>query len=178
MRQGGRMESCRGPWVPLIVVALALTAGCVTVRPDAPGTGPGTRLVPTGVRTALPAQPTVEARPLGRLPETAPAPASPAAPDASLAPDAGVPVSVPGAAERDGERDGAESGAARRRQAGPDRPERPRRAKPGRPAAAPGAAPAAKPRKPRPAPNRSYDMAPLCAAARGTVDPAIVALCH
>ncbi|MFD5144806.1 hypothetical protein ACFWNV_16235, partial [Streptomyces sp. NPDC058401] len=53
------------------------------------------------------------------------------------------------------------------------RPQRPRRAAPKKPAA-----PAAKARRTRPAPNRTYDMAPLCAAARGTVDPAIVALCH
>lgn len=167
------MESCRGPWVPLIIVALALTAGCVTVRPDAPGAAPGTRLVPTGVRTELPPQPTVEARPLGRLPETAPGSAAPPAPEQSVAPEAGNPVY--GSDSGSGRRGGAEG---QHRQAGPDSPDRPRRAKPARPAAGPGAAPAAKPRKPRPAPNRTYDMAPLCAAARGTVDPAIVALCR
>ncbi|MFD8027021.1 hypothetical protein ACFV6G_42275, partial [Streptomyces lavendulae] len=53
------------------------------------------------------------------------------------------------------------------------------------PAAAPAPAPAAKPRvrraappAPRPGPGRTFDMAPLCAAARGRVDPSIVALCH
>ncbi|MFD4051634.1 hypothetical protein ACFWSF_40325 [Streptomyces sp. NPDC058611] len=30
----------------------------------------------------------------------------------------------------------------------------------------------------RPAPRRTYDMAPLCEAARGTVSPSIVALCR
>ncbi|MFJ1569143.1 hypothetical protein [Streptomyces erythrochromogenes] len=34
------------------------------------------------------------------------------------------------------------------------------------------------PAKSRPAPGRSYDMAPLCEAAKGTVSPAIVALCR
>ncbi|MFE4258675.1 hypothetical protein [Streptomyces sp. NPDC056883] len=53
------------------------------------------------------------------------------------------------------------------------RPAKPRRVAPKKPAA-----PAAKARRTRPAPNRTYDMAPLCAAARGRVDPAIVALCH
>ncbi|MFG2341092.1 hypothetical protein [Streptomyces yangpuensis] len=36
----------------------------------------------------------------------------------------------------------------------------------------------AAPVKSRPAPVRSYDMAPLCRAAEGTVSPAIVALCR
>ncbi|MDD9376000.1 hypothetical protein M8Z33_04805 [Streptomyces sp. ZAF1911] len=58
------------------------------------------------------------------------------------------------------------------------KPAAPRPAKPRRVAPKKPAAPAAKARHPRPAPNRTYDMAPLCAAARGTVDPAIVALCH
>nr|WSX53357.1 hypothetical protein OG409_33220 [Streptomyces sp. NBC_00974] len=75
-----------------------------------------------------------------------------------------------------GERHRAKPGAPRHR------PERARRAKPARPAVKPAAkparAPAAQPRRPRTAPNRTYDMAPLCAAARGTVDPSIVALCH
>ncbi|MFD8984842.1 hypothetical protein ACFV0Q_33850, partial [Streptomyces sp. NPDC059564] len=64
-----------------------------------------------------------------------------------------------------------------------------RRASPARPAhrapAAAAPAPAAKSRPrqparpgPRPAPGRTYDMTPLCEAARGTVSPEIVALCH
>ncbi|MEU3727752.1 hypothetical protein AB0E73_34475, partial [Streptomyces sp. NPDC031705] len=57
--------------------------------------------------------------------------------------------------------------------------------RPPRPARPAHRAPAAKPRtrepvrpEPRPAPRRSYDMAPLCEAARGVVDPAIAALCR
>ncbi|MGW7118419.1 hypothetical protein ACWGI5_38560, partial [Streptomyces xanthophaeus] len=63
------------------------------------------------------------------------------------------------------------------------------RERPARPAAKPrrvrASVPAATPRqrppaaaKPRPAPQRTYDMAPLCEAAKGTVSPAIVALCR
>ncbi|WP_405496027.1 hypothetical protein [Streptomyces sp. NBC_00096] len=126
--------------------------------------------MPTQMWTAAP-RPAVEAAPLGTLPPVAPDPAAgaEAAADpggAAAAPDA--PAPAPGGAEWGR----AKQGAPRHR------PERPRRTGPGRAAAAPAAAPAAQTRGPRPAPNRTYDMAPLCAAARGTVDPAIVALCH
>ncbi|MFD3781664.1 hypothetical protein ACFWS1_37650, partial [Streptomyces sp. NPDC058612] len=62
---------------------------------------------------------------------------------------------------------------------------RPRRAKAVKPARRPPAAAPATSRervpakaRPRPAPRRTYDMAPLCEAARGTVSPSIVALCR
>ncbi|MCX5409127.1 hypothetical protein OHA37_35400 [Streptomyces sp. NBC_00335] len=160
--------------MPLIIVALAVAAGCVTgCVTVAPATGPGTvpvtgaRPAPTGLRTGLPG-PATEAWPLGSLPQvvqdTDPVPEEPpiALPGAAVAPRPAAPA-APAARAR-----------SRVKPAAPrHRPERPRRAAPKKPAA-----PAAKARRSKPAPIRSYDMAPLCAAARGTVDPAIVALCH
>ncbi|MFD7554920.1 hypothetical protein ACFV9E_10340 [Streptomyces sp. NPDC059835] len=99
-------------------------------------------------RTVFP-QPTVPAMPLGTLP-AASEPASAAPPPAhDPVPD-----------------------AARPQRAKPEKhtPAKPVQAKP-RPRK-PGAA------KGRPAPRRTYDMAPLCAAARGTVSPDILALCR
>ncbi|MBT2546280.1 hypothetical protein J7E99_37870 [Streptomyces sp. ISL-44] len=52
------------------------------------------------------------------------------------------------------------------------RPARP--AAPAKPRKRPPAKPAARPA----APQRTYDMTPLCEAAHGTVSPSIVALCH
>lgn len=167
------MDSRRGPWVPLIVVALAVTAGCltgcVTVRPAGPGTvvpGPGSGPAATEVRTGLPG-PASEARPLGALPEV----------PQDAVPAGSTPTPLPGSAVAP-QPAGPAAPAARARirvkPAAPrHRPERPRRAAPKK-----AAAPAAKARRSQPAPNRTYDMAPLCAAARGTVDPAIVALCR
>ncbi|MCX4776295.1 hypothetical protein [Streptomyces sp. NBC_01264] len=164
--------------MPLIIVALAVAAGCltgcVTVGPAGPGAVPGSGAspVPTQVRAGLPG-PADGAAPLGTLPEVPPDAAPVPVPvpvDASTpAPRAAVagqqePPRAPAAARP---RSRVKPAAPRHR------PERPRRASPKKPAA-----PAAKARRARPAPNRSYDMAPLCAAARGTVDPAIVALCH
>lgn len=169
------MESRRGPRVPLIIVALAVAAGCVTgcvtVGPGAvpgPGARPApTEVRPTELRTGLPG-PATEALPLGALPEVVqdadPVPEEPsnAVPGAAVAPRPAVPA-APAARTR-----------SRVKPAAPrHRPERPRRAAPKKPAA-----PAAKARGSRPAPKRTYDMAPLCAAARGRVDPAIVALCR
>ncbi|MFD9303498.1 hypothetical protein ACFWCB_12750 [Streptomyces sp. NPDC060048] len=178
------MELRRGLRVPLNVAALilavsaltAVTAGCVTVRPVGPGAGSGSDARPgaaeatggptgvwPGVRAALP-DPVSEAQPLGTLP---------GAPSSTPAPGPGVGTASAEPAPAARERSRAEPVAPR------GGPERPRRAKPGRPAAAPRVpAPAAKARGSRPAPKRTYDMAPLCAAARGRVDPAIVALCH
>ncbi|MFE9559925.1 hypothetical protein ACFYM0_02275 [Streptomyces sp. NPDC006487] len=160
--------------MPLIIVALAVAAGCVTgcvtVGPAAgPGAvpGPGARPAPAEVRTDLPG-PATEAWPLGALPEAEqhadPVPDGPpnALPGAAVAPRPAAPAAPAARA-----RSRVKPAAPRRR------PERPRRATPKKPAA-----PAPKARGARPAPNRTYDMAPLCAAARGTVDPAIVALCH
>lgn len=53
-----------------------------------------------------------------------------------------------------------------------------RPAKPAKPAPAKPRARKPAPAKARPAPRRTYDMAPLCAAAKGTVSPDIVALCR
>ncbi|MBT2468680.1 hypothetical protein J7E97_12520, partial [Streptomyces sp. ISL-66] len=91
--------------MPLIVVALAMTAGCVTVRPaepGPPGAGAGPGPVSAGVRTVGP-QPTVDAKPLGRLPEVGPDPAAEPTGDPASAPAAAPPpASVPGAGERYG----------------------------------------------------------------------------
>ncbi|MFJ8164397.1 hypothetical protein ACIRBY_26215 [Streptomyces sp. NPDC096136] len=150
--------------LPLWVPVLLLAAGCVTVRPPAPVEAP--RQEPAAVRTAgTPRPPAAEGLPLGPAPEPqdAPPPAEEAAPVRAPEPEA-VPVRpAPAAPHRS---DG--------------RP--PRRASPARPT---HRAPAAKPRArqpahpaPRPAPRRSYDMSALCEAAKGRVDPAIVALCR
>ncbi|MGW7331028.1 hypothetical protein ACWGIU_21000, partial [Streptomyces sp. NPDC054840] len=65
----------------------------------------------------------------------------------------------------------------RRAGAKPSHPRRPaRQAKPAAPAKPRKRPPT--PAKPRPAPQRSYDMSALCAAAEGTVHPSIVALCR
>ncbi|MEU6315474.1 hypothetical protein [Streptomyces sp. NPDC047014] len=65
----------------------------------------------------------------------------------------------------------------------PSRAPAPRKARPAPPAPAPPPRAKARQRPPappksRPAPGRSYDMSALCEAAKGTVSPAIVALCR
>ncbi|MET9608138.1 hypothetical protein ABZZ17_24245 [Streptomyces sp. NPDC006512] len=170
------MQSRRA--LPLILAVLMLATGCVTVRPTGPAGSP--RLDPAASRT-VPRQPASPAWPLTPLPEAAtPTPPAP-----------GPPAPVAAAAERAAPERAAPPRADDRppRRAAPARPARP--AKPARPAhRARDTAPAAKPRTPkapkrrparpapRPAPQRTFDMAPLCAAARGRVDPAIVALCR
>ncbi|MFK0219720.1 hypothetical protein ACIQWN_16170 [Streptomyces vinaceus] len=138
--------------LPLILAAVALTAGCVTVRPDRPA---------EAARTTPAAEPgaVVEALPLGRLPEPPP-PSEPPEPEPD--PDASGPApesrpAPPRAAER-----------------APARP-----ARPARPAPAPGPRrhPPAR-QNPAPAQPRPYDMTALCEAAKGTVHPSIVALCR
>ncbi|MFE2549461.1 hypothetical protein ACFXGI_13065 [Streptomyces sp. NPDC059355] len=141
--------------LPLILAAVALASGCVTVRPDR--TAEAARTTPAADRTAGPEAP-VEALPLGRLPasETPSAPApEPAAPAAAQAEQDRPPLPRAGA----------------RAPVRPVRPVRPA------PAPKPRKRPPA-PSKPRPGPGRTYDMAPLCEAAKGTVSPSIVALCH
>ncbi|KPI01906.1 hypothetical protein OV450_4796 [Actinobacteria bacterium OV450] len=139
--------------LPLMLATLALTAGCVTVRPDAPPEQG--RPAPGADRTAAVGEAAVEALPLGRLPTSEPPPAPPAA----------APEPAPPGEHRTPRRtdDGAPGG----------------RAHPARPAPAPGPRkrPPARP-KPRPAPPRSYDMTALCEAAKGMVSPEIVALCR
>ncbi|THA41438.1 hypothetical protein [Streptomyces sp. A1547] len=145
--------------LPLILAALALTAGCVTVRP----TGPAEPAPPAPAVDRTAARETaVGALPLGRLPAPEPPPAPPAA-EAEAEPE-------PPAAQPE------ENRPPQRRTGG--------RA-PARPAHPVHPAPAPKPRKrppvrpkPRPAQPRAYDMAPLCEAAKGTVSPSIVALCR
>ncbi|WP_327130897.1 hypothetical protein OG311_05520 [Streptomyces sp. NBC_01343] len=141
--------------LPLILAAVALTSGCVTVRPDRPAEV--ARTTPAADRTAGPVA-VVEALPLGRLPASE----TPSAP----APEPPAPASAQAAQDRPPQPRAGDRAPAR-----PVRPLRP--------------APAPKPRKrppaqskPRPGPPRTYDMAPLCEAARGTVSPSIVALCR
>ncbi|MFI8259984.1 MULTISPECIES: hypothetical protein [unclassified Streptomyces] len=141
--------------LPLILAAVALTSGCVTVRPDRPAEA--ARTTPAADRTAGP-EAVAEALPLGRLPASetpsAPAPEPPAQAAAQPAQDR---PPLP----RTGDR-------------APARPLRPVRPAP---APKPRKRPPA-PSKPRPGPGRTYDMTPLCEAAKGTVSPSIVALCR
>ncbi|MGP3683870.1 hypothetical protein ACTVZO_04015 [Streptomyces sp. IBSNAI002] len=164
------MQLCRA--LTLILASLAVTTGCVTVRPAAPPDAP--RPGPAEVRPES-RQPDRAAWPLGHLPVT-PEPLRPPAP--TPAAQAPAPDAAPAAAARQ------ERSARQPRAAKPARPVRPvRPAGPARPAAPakPRKRPAAKTAKPaaRPAaPQRTYDMAALCEAARGTVSPSIVALCR
>ncbi|MEV6733179.1 hypothetical protein [Streptomyces sp. NPDC051364] len=147
--------------LPLILAALALTAGCVTVRP----TGPA-KPAPEVDRTAA-RERAVGALPLGRLPTPEPPPAPPAAepePEPEPEPPA-QPAAQPGENRPPQHRTGDRA---------PVRLARPERAAP---APKPRKRPPVRP-KPRSAPPRTYDMAPLCEAAKGTVSPSIVALCR
>ncbi|MEU6293883.1 hypothetical protein [Streptomyces erythrochromogenes] len=160
--------------LPLTLAALVMASGCVTVHPapartpDAPQPDTaGHRGRDHGVRR----EPARAAGPLVRLPSASAAePAS----------EPGAPASLPASA------------SAPRRPAAADRPappvrrlrgaEPPRTSKQvkaaGQKARAKARRQPAAPTKSRPAPGRSYDMAPLCEAAKGTVSPAIVALCR
>ncbi|MFK0234845.1 hypothetical protein [Streptomyces vinaceus] len=138
--------------LPLILAAVALTAGCVTVRPDRPA---------EAARSAPAAQPgaVVEALPLGRLPEPPP-PSGPPEPEPS------APAAGPAEESRP-----VPPRAAERAPARPARPVRPA------PAPKPRTHPRAR-QDPAPAQPRPYDMTALCEAAKGTVHPSIVALCR
>ncbi|MCX5195158.1 hypothetical protein OOK31_14820 [Streptomyces sp. NBC_00249] len=171
------MQSRRALPLLLAVLMLVPTAGCVTVRPGDPPRAP--RQAPAGLSG--------RGLPLGVLPEVAAPPAAPGTPT----PDG---AASPEAAEAPAAGAGAQAEAPRRGDDRPprraDRPDRPAHRAPARApghahAPAPAPARAAKPRakkpvrpKAPPAPGRSYDMAPLCRAARGTVSPDIVALCR
>lgn len=154
--------------LPLTLAALVMASGCVTVHP-APVPAPDPpQPAPAGNR-GLQRESTVAAGPLVRLPSAG---------AAEPAPEPDEPVSVPASAPQ--------RPAAAEQPARPVRPPRraepPRTAKPVKPAKPAPRAKArrqpAAPAKSRPAPGRSYDMAPLCEAAKGTVSPAIVALCR
>ncbi|WP_328924175.1 hypothetical protein OG429_05675 [Streptomyces sp. NBC_00190] len=156
--------------LPLTLAALTMATGCVTVHPAAPPDA--ARLTPAASLTE-PRQPAVPALPLGHLPtaeETAPQ--SPEAREP--APADPVPAAAPEPQHR---------AAEPTRRYRPHRPPAPYKpvtpVKPARPAppARPRTFPPAK-AKSRPAPPRTYDMTPLCEAARGTVSPSIVALCR
>lgn len=137
--------------LPLILAAVALTAGCVTVRPERPVQAAGTAPAagPEAVAGALP---------LGRLPASqTPAPPAPEPPASAAAQESQGRVPPP-----------------RNRERAPDRPARPARPAP---APKPRKHPPVPP-KPRPAQPRPYDMSSLCEAAKGTVHPSIVALCR
>ncbi|MFE5534866.1 hypothetical protein [Streptomyces sp. NPDC056492] len=143
--------------LPLILAAVALTAGCVTVRPERPVQAAGTAQAaePGALAGALP---------LGRLPASQ-TPASPA-------PE--PPASATSAAAAAAQESQGRVPPPRNRERAPDRP-----ARPVRPAPAPKHRkhPPVPP-KPRPAQPRPYDMSSLCEAAKGTVHPSIVALCR
>ncbi|MER6517627.1 hypothetical protein ACFWHQ_30785 [Streptomyces sp. NPDC060334] len=148
--------------LPLSVLALLATAGCVSVGPEPSPPGPGRGSVPPadapdaaadrGAPDTPPAPPLSPALPLGPLPDrTDDEPAR----DADTAPDAD-----PG---------NAPARAARPPAAAPHaRPATPRRAGPPK---------AASPHVPRRSAPRVPRGDELCAAAEGTVPPSIVDLC-
>ncbi|MGR4879621.1 hypothetical protein ACIPUC_09350 [Streptomyces sp. LARHCF249] len=138
----------------LLLASLTMATGCVTVRPAAQPDTPPPR--PAAVHPE-PRQPAPAAWPLGHLPAT-PEPAPPPAPAPAVA-RREPPARPPRAAKP-------------ARPVHPARPHRP--AAPAKPRKRPAAQPAARPA----APQRTLDMAQLCEAARGTVSPSIVALCH
>ncbi|MER7732863.1 hypothetical protein ABTX80_18445 [Streptomyces erythrochromogenes] len=159
--------------LPLTLAALVMASGCVTVHP-APARAPdapqpdtaGHRGMDHGVRR----EPTHAAGPLVLLPSaTAAEPASD--PGEPAPPPASAPHPPPAAPERPAPQVRRPRGAEPPRASKPVKAAGPKaRAKARRQPAAPA--------KSRPAPGRSYDMAPLCEAAKGTVSPAIVALCR
>lgn len=169
--------------LPLTLAALVMATGCVTVHPAAPPDAP--HWAPAAAR-ALPRQPTVPAWPLGPLPTAEPA--SPTPPDPSPPEPARPEPARPEPAPPEPDPVPAPVSVPRRPATTadqPHQPHRPRRAKPASPAKPAKRATPAKPRKrrpapakPRPAPQRTFDMTPLCEAARGTVSPSIVALCR
>ncbi|MFJ5631288.1 hypothetical protein ACIQF5_01420 [Streptomyces goshikiensis] len=173
VRQGGRMQLRRT--LPLTLAALALTAGCMTVRPAGPP-GPA---APAAARSAVArpaAAPLPEplALPLGPLPSPSGAaeqpPDAPEAPVAAAAPEQADPLPPPRPVRPLRPERAVESEAHRARPPKAAHPVRPR------PAAKPRPRAAARP-KARPAPRSAYDMASLCSAARGMLDSSIVALC-
>ncbi|MEV6950484.1 hypothetical protein [Streptomyces sp. NPDC051183] len=133
--------------VPLSLVALLASAGCVSVGPQsqspaAPARGP----VPRSGSAEAPAREDAPAAlPLGRLP------AAPAAAESGAEPEADAPAAR----------------APRPRAGRPAKPAAPRRAHPPE-------APPARPGRPPAPPPRGDE---LCAAAEGAVPPSIVDLC-
>ncbi|MFE5607709.1 hypothetical protein [Streptomyces sp. NPDC056540] len=140
--------------VPLSLVVLLASTGCVSVGPGDPAPAPVRGSVPPA---EAPEVPTPLALPLGALPEAAaPAPAPAPDPGADPGADAGpgqVPKSAP------------EPEPARERVAKAAPPPRRKRA--------PGPAPA----HPRRRPAQPPRLDQLCAAAEGAVPPSIVDLC-
>ncbi|MDJ0383095.1 hypothetical protein [Streptomyces sp. G-G2] len=131
----------------------------MTVTPAAPA-------VPGADRVAVLTPSPLPALPLGRVPR-GPEPVAP--PSASSPPDGAAPP-APQQRRPEGE-DG--DGAAEWRA-----PHRSGQAHAPAPAPAKGREPRARPRpRARTGPGSSYDMTPLCAAARGTVSPGIASLC-
>ncbi|MGW2988921.1 hypothetical protein [Streptomyces goshikiensis] len=172
VRQGGRMQLRRT--LPLTLAALALTAGCMTVRPAGPP-GPAPAAARSAVaRPAAAPLPEPAALPLGPLPSPSGAaeqtPEAPEAPVAAAAPERADPLPPPHPVRPLRPARAVESEARRARPPKAAHPVRHRPAAKSRPRAA------ARP-KARPAPRSAYDMASLCSAARGMLDPSIVALC-
>ncbi|MEU9029753.1 hypothetical protein AB0D46_19975 [Streptomyces sp. NPDC048383] len=153
----------------VLPAALVLATGCVTVRPPAPSGVPGTAASSPAVR-----QPAPVGWPLGPLPEVGATPTpAPDGPAGTAAPAGrAVPVAAP---ERRAPRRAVDRPP---RRAAPERPVRPPKAVRRAPAPAPKARQRQLPPRQGPVPQRTFDMAPLCAAARGRVDPSIVALCR
>ncbi|MCX4695046.1 hypothetical protein [Streptomyces sp. NBC_01408] len=139
--------------VPLSLLALLASAGCVSVGPQAPVPVSGP-IPPVGVPD-VPPQPL----PLGRLPGSPSVPDPDAAPDPDPDADPGdrapAPSRAPGKAAR------PPSGRAEKPKAPP------RRVRPPKPTAA----------HPHRHPALPLRMDELCAASEGTVPPSIVDLC-
>ncbi|GHB53243.1 hypothetical protein GCM10010347_24060 [Streptomyces cirratus] len=141
------MQSRRAA-LPLSLLALLASAGCVSVGPGEPAAGPARALPPVGAPDAPVAVPSSRPLPLSPLPEPTPEPDS--APDPGPAAD----------------RQSKEKPRARPARRGGERaakPAAPRRVRP--PAAA---------RKPLPHGPGGEEV---CAAAQGVVPPSVVDLC-
>ncbi|MFG2972578.1 hypothetical protein ACGFYY_06185 [Streptomyces sp. NPDC048331] len=138
--------------VPLSLVMLLASTGCVSVGPQDPASAPVRGSVPPAEAPVVPAP---LALPLGALPE-----ADTPAPDPAQGPDA-----ERGAAPRSAPRSAPEREPSRERA--------PKAASPPRRKRVPGATTAHPRRRPAPPPR----MDQLCAAADGTVPPSIVDLC-
>ncbi|MFJ9075012.1 hypothetical protein ACIRO3_07105 [Streptomyces sp. NPDC102278] len=147
--------------LPLSLLALLATAGCVSVGPDSAPTGPGRGSAPPvdapdaaadrGASDTPPALSLSRALPLGPLPDRTDEPAPDT--DTGAAPDAG---------------EALPARAARPPAAPPARPAMPRRARTPK---------AASPHVPRRSAPRTPRADELCAAAEGAVPPSVVDLC-
>ncbi|MEV7723253.1 hypothetical protein AB0P15_00795 [Streptomyces sp. NPDC087917] len=170
------MQSRRALPLFLAVLVLVPVAGCVTVRSPAPERR--SRPAPVAAGTARAPSPGL---PLGSLPEVVASQPPPRPADAEVDPgpaEGGDPEAAPPPGEdRSPRRNAARAPGHASGHAPGHAGNRVQARAPAASAAKPRAKKPVRPKAP-PAPGRSYDMAPLCAAAKGTVSPQIAALCR